>query len=152
MTEIIRTSWGGTEITYNESDGKWVFELRGRERRVDSLRAAKEAIDKPEPKAKNPYKPVPCWLNVNGGWVPGIITSIAEGRPYSRTKSLWVVSNGTRSKLDLDEVFAATGENDTIRGTVSELRLQLANTRHRISALMDSMARADISSFEEIKE
>lgn len=52
----ITITHNGVTITYSEVENKFVFELRGRERKVDSLREAREAIDKPAPKVKKPFE------------------------------------------------------------------------------------------------
>lgn len=46
------TTHNGIEIEYLEREDLWQFELYGRERKVESLAAAKEAIDKPRPSRK----------------------------------------------------------------------------------------------------
>ena len=62
MANDMKVFHDGVEIEYRESDNQWFFELRGRERKADSLKAAKEAIDKPEPKPKKKFEPIAGWM------------------------------------------------------------------------------------------
>ena len=51
----LTVEYSGITIEYIEDDNKFRFELRGRERKAESLKQAKEWIDKPEP-VKKPSK------------------------------------------------------------------------------------------------
>ena len=44
MSNAITATYHDVSILYREEDNRWVFELRGRERSVESLEAAKKAI------------------------------------------------------------------------------------------------------------
>lgn len=117
MSEKIQITYDGVEITYVESTNKWNFELRGRERNVDSLQTAKEAIDKPEPVKKKPFTRVPAFILENlysstAKFVPVEVTSIAERQPYSSTPYVWIVgADGHRKRQNVYYVYADTAEN-----------------------------------------
>lgn len=112
----IKVTYGGVEITYAEFTNQWVFELRGRERKVESLKAAKEAIDKPEPAKKSPFKRTTAFI-VNNAWDDAgfskvEVTSVAVAAVYESHPYLWVVyPNGERKKVSSQIVIENTPEN-----------------------------------------
>ena len=56
------TTYNEVEISYNEDDSKFEFQLRGRLRSAATLKEAKEAIDKTPKEAKKPFERFTCWL------------------------------------------------------------------------------------------
>lgn len=113
----ITVTYDGVEITYVEYTNKWNFELRGRERNVDSLTAAKEAIDKPEPVKKKPFTRIPAFVlesnyNSIAKFIPVEVTSVAESPSYRTTQQVWIVGpKGKREQKDAPYVYADTPEN-----------------------------------------
>ena len=109
MTNVT-TTYGGIEIVYNEDENKWVFELHGRERKMDSLTQAKEAIDRSVAEKSEPFQRVPIWVwEYIGEPKQGMITSIA-GTSYQRGVYYWVVVDGQRRKMSQDSCFPDTPE------------------------------------------
>lgn len=126
MTKNITVDYIGITIEYFEHTNKWRFELRGRERNVDSLALAKAAIDKPEPvkKSAKQFQRVQV-LHAGGYGLSGYnkknrsvvtITSIAEDQ-YNRDKSnpstAWITrENGDRSKEGVHALYLINASND----------------------------------------
>ena len=117
-SELIATQYAGITIEYNERENKWVFELRGRERKTDSLSAAKEAIDKPEPIKKAPFTKIPAYKYSysDRSFTLVTITSVADFRGYSKTRpEVWVViPQAGRVKVYADELYAVTEGNNKL--------------------------------------
>lgn len=114
---------GGITIEYSEADNQWVFELRGRERRVESLIKAKEFIDKPNPvdKPESTFKPVICWHGRwNEGWQQATVTSIADVQ-YG-TQKVWATIRETRQAEDM-----TTLERQLLKNFVNEVTSLLHN-------------------------
>ena len=115
---IIKVTYGGVEITYDEFTNQWVFELRGRERKVGSLSKAKENIDAPEPVKKKPFTHIPAMMQAESWARKEIsnfekvdITSVAA-RSYGDMQ-VWIVrqKNGVREKVSIHRVYENTPEN-----------------------------------------
>lgn len=144
----IATNYGGIEIVYRESDSRWVFTLRGRERSAESLSLAKAAIDKPEPKKKSAFSPVEAWYSgyrFGGGadWRKVTITSIAESGPrYSSGGDVWIKDGKERSKVDVSGLFSVNESNNAI---IEEL-LNLKKESEAIDARINS-ARSKLKVF-----
>lgn len=127
MSEAIKVSYNGVEITYSEGENQWLFELRGRSRKAESLQKAKEAIDKPvQQKAGTEFKRCKAWLMRYGKWHKVDVTSYA-GVSY-RTDHWWVSDGGERSKAGC--LYQDTPENAAI---VEEF--------HKIDAELERLAR-----------
>lgn len=105
-------------IEYLEDENKFRFELRGRERKAESLKQAKEWIDKPEPAKKSSKKFERFNVTYSGGYSGGAhkksrcvvtVTSASEDR-YREDKSdpsaAWVLrQNGSREKLGVHWLY-----------------------------------------------
>src|ERR1700676_2626833 len=114
----LTVSYGGVDITYVESTNKWNFELRSRERNVDSLTLAKEAIDKPEPIKKKPFARISAFVLASKNYTdvyifqPVEVTCVAEQRTYRNAPQFWIVdARGKRETKDSLQVYADTPEN-----------------------------------------
>lgn len=123
MSEAIKVSYNGVEITYSEGENQWLFELRGRSRKAESLQKAKEAIDKPvRQKADTEFKRCKAWFHRWGEWKKVDVTSFA-GMGYSRGE-WWIMAEGNRSKESA--LYADTPENaaiiEEIKKTDAEIR------------------------------
>ena len=144
--------YGGIEIEYLEDVNKWQFELRGRERKADSLKAAKAAIDKPDPKAKKSFVPIPAWMrssrfNDEEGWVKVTVTSVADKSDrglYGRREELWIVNNGKRSKERADRFHADTPENAAIRAEIDRLTEVIAAAETKRGEIEQDLTRIEL--------
>jgi len=106
----IKSEHAGIEITYNESTDRWVFELRGREKSAESLRLAREAIDKPEPKDKKPFTRIEAFKkDYQRGFTKVTVTSIAESGYGGR--NVWILQNKNRSKESAFTIFPVNEHN-----------------------------------------
>jgi hypothetical protein len=138
MKEIVKITYSGVEIEYQEETNKWRFELRGREHKTDSLTDAKIAIDKPEPVKKQKFERIAAWQRSHS-WSETIfhkvyVTSIAES-DYSGRIQVWVVkdSNGERSKEPSETIIAANAENDMLMIEYSNLDKKIQQAEKRKS-------------------
>src|SRR5687767_3440774 len=107
-----------TTITYNESEDKWEFTLRGRDRSAGSLVKAKEYIDKPVPAEKaKPFEKIAAWkFGYSDKPVRVEITGIAESPSYRRNAlSVWIKNGTQREKVDvLYCIYPSNPENDAL--------------------------------------
>jgi hypothetical protein len=143
MSEPIKVTYGGVEITYLEREDKWRFELRGRERSSESLAKAKEAIDRPDPPEKKPFKRISAWVNKYSGFAKVEVTSIAESS-YGHTQ-VWVTGTGTgwrhgkeRSKESASMVYPSP-QNDAKVEEWMALSKQIDTLRERQVKLVKEM-------------
>lgn len=118
--EIPEITYTGIKIQYIEGRDRWVFELRGKDRSAETLRKAKDAIDKPAPRDKSDsFTPFDAMIQTYGGHKPCRVTSMAEyvyGAHY-----FWVVCDGKRSKEPEDMLFADTKANRYAANAISDL-------------------------------
>lgn len=124
----------GTTITYNESENRWAFTLRGRDRSAESLAKAKEYIDKPVPfgeKAK-PFEKIPAWyFPYNDTPKKAEVTGIAE-KGYS-CEEVWITCEGKRSKQRvLDRIYPANEKNDALVQQIITAQQEIVNLRKSI--------------------
>jgi hypothetical protein len=116
---VVVVKYDGLEIVYWEYENKWKFELRGRERSAESLKRAKEIIDKPDPKKKNSFKRIPALIlgsaliGDNGDRFKKVeVTSVAEQKYYQSSPQLWIIdSAGKREQISSNKVYQDTPEN-----------------------------------------
>lgn len=103
----------GVEIEYLEGENRWRFELRGRERKVESLANARAAIDKPEPKERAKFEKIGCIGRgqYGGDLWRGVVTSVAESDRYTRRPQVWVLRDGQSRKESAGNVYADSPEN-----------------------------------------
>lgn len=109
--------YSGITIEYLEDDSKFRFELRGKERKAESLKQAKEWIDKPEPVKKANKKFERFEVTFSNGYMGAhkrnrsvvTITSIAEDRyrnDANDPSAAWVLkSNGERAKAGVHALY-----------------------------------------------
>jgi hypothetical protein len=138
-------------IGYYESDNQWTFELRGRERTVESLAKAKEAIDKPAPEKKEAFKPIAAfnyennhYMGIGGAkFVAVTITSLVEAGHYAwiNSSEKGYRSNG-RSKERADNLYLATSENAEKVVAWAALQKQVVELTEKMEVLKKSMKTA----------
>lgn len=144
----LTVAYGGVDITYVEYTNKWNFELRGRERNVDSLALAKEAIDKPELVKKKPFIRIPAFVMENDyspvtKFVPVQVTSVAENPTYRTNVMFWIVDGkGKREQKAAVQVYADTPENRILMAqyiadtkTIDNLNNQLRKSLKQIETV-----------------
>jgi hypothetical protein len=119
-SEKVSVTYDGIEIEYLEQDDKWRFELRGRERKADTLAKAKEAIDKPAPQEKT-FVPTRAYLSNYSGVEAVTITSLAETDSYSGQQVWTLGKGGSRKKQSLKDCYEVSPENDAILETCESL-------------------------------
>lgn len=111
----------GVQILYLEDSNKWRFELRGRERKADSLKQAKEWIDKPAPvkKASKSFERFECYqMDRFYGYGDQqlkvevvTVTSVAQDTYRGTNCVAWITNkNGERSKANVDVLFEISEE------------------------------------------
>jgi hypothetical protein len=134
----------GITITYSEFENKFIFELRGRERKVGSLREAREAIEKPPPKDKKPFNRVKAYAYSYGLMEEGEVTSIAE--VSYRSRYVWFVNNmGNRSKQDAAACFPINPKNEELKKAIDRLKSAIGKLNLKIKSLRDKMQGLEIT-------
>lgn len=114
------------EISYDESDDRWHFTLRGRGRSAETLSRAKEAIDKePVEKRKQVFPRFEAYLSRYGSNVE-IVTVIALGdEAWRGHPRFWVVNkDGKRSKEHAISLFPVNEKNTAIVAEIVALKKQ----------------------------
>jgi hypothetical protein len=146
MSEIPKVAYHSVEIEYRESENKWYFELRGRERSAHTLKDAKEIIDKPEPKEKSTFKRVNA---IRIGYSPNDIefievTSIAEKGRYDRETSFWTVANGNRQKRDGRSIYSDNEFNRAVVAKIQSLAKEIETLEKQQKELVQSMSHLEL--------
>jgi hypothetical protein len=145
MSDLVKVTYDGVEITYNESRDRWTFELRGRERSAESLAKAKEAIDKPEPKEKAPFARISAYMKSYGDYMKSYgdkfqkveVTSVAED-DYG-TPRVWTVRNGDRRKERADSLYCANAKNESLIAEYEALQTEIKALEEKSRALVNKM-------------
>lgn len=110
MTEALKVTYSDIEVTYDEKDNVWRFELRGRQRSSESLSKAKDAIDAPAPTDKKPFTRIKAYIeSYASGFNPCEVTSIAEFSYGSQ--QVWIVEGKDRSKKAAGNIVLDTPAN-----------------------------------------
>jgi hypothetical protein len=147
----VKTTYNGTEITYNERTDRWEFELRGSSRSAETLSKAKEVIEKPAPKDKTPFTRTPAFYRgySGDGYQKVEVTSIANSSSLYGGKEVWVsipTANAKRgdgrperTKVRTSDLRAYVPENvelvDKMRVT-SDAIAKLENEKTRLAEQM----------------
>lgn len=145
--KTIGTLHQGIEINYVEADNQWLFTLRGRERKVESLAKAKEIIDKPEPIAKKPFARVKGFTTkgyagyAGSEYTDAEVTSIAApGRFYfGGCGEVWVSVGKNREKIDSGKFFPATVHNIKLRRDIETKIAERDELDEEISELQNKL-------------
>ncbi len=134
------------EINYQESSDDWHFTLRGRERTAKSLKAAKEAIDKPAPKKTKPFERFDVWYSGRYGFDPefktATVTSIVVGR-YGREECR-VNCDGKIETVDASKVYTKSKKNDELVARILAINHEIAKMEKERDKLMKIMTPAKI--------
>lgn len=142
-TNQITVTHNGIEITYNEDTNWFHFTLRGRDRKCQTLRAARDLIDKPEKDEKPPFKPVKAWhYGHYEGFKPVTVTSVAEeryGSIYFWTKD----EHGSRSKEAASYIYASNPKNDRLIEVIKKAEDEKSKLEKQIAKIMDKLDRVE---------
>lgn len=138
--------YDGIEIEYKERENKWNFELRGRERNADSLKQAKEIIDKPDPIKKTPFNKTRAYrsgLFDKDSFKLVTVTSIAE---YDRrTPYFWVTDEtGNRRKESASNIYAHTAVNASLIQDYKHISDKIKNLDEERSILVQQMTHLEV--------
>ncbi len=109
-------------IEYREDKNDWTFELRGKERVVESLQKAREVIDQPAPKVKKPFTRVQAYqVSTYSSWNRDMfklleITSLAQDKDSSGRPYVWAtnLTDKTREKVNQGVLATICPENDQL--------------------------------------
>ena len=142
MKEQLTVEHQGIKIIYRETDNKFVFELRNRERSVDSLREAREAIDKPAPKDEPAFARIDAWhRSYRDPYHKVQVTSLVD----SHWKECWIMDGKKRSKVRQSSVFPCGPHNDALVGKlialnteINQLTRETNDTAEKLKHLNDS--------------
>ena len=141
--------YDGITISYDERDDVFRFILRGRNRSANSLRQAKEFIDKPVPESvkKKTFEPTQAYYQgrYSGDFAfeEVTVTSVAEDSRHGI--SLWIKdANGNRSKEGTYAVFLKNDANAKIIQQIKDITKQINDLEEQRSTLKDSMAKFEV--------
>jgi len=143
--ESIKTHYDGIELEY--LDDKWVFELRGRERKADTLTKAKEIIDKPEPKDNKPFERINGFIKraySDGVFLPVQVTSIAQSQNHRGEPEVWVMKDGQRCKENAHSIILHTAENIAVMEQIKNLSIAIQSAHKKINDLSSNFTRLSI--------
>lgn len=142
-TNQITVTHNGIEITYNEDTNWFHFTLRGRDRKCQTLRAARDLIDQPAKDEKPPFKPVKAWCYGHyEGFNPVTITSVAEERYGS--VYFWIKDkDGNRSKEASSYIYASTAKNDRLIEVIRKAEAEKAKLEKQIAKVMEELDRVE---------
>ena len=149
MSDTISVKYSGAEITYDENKNKWVFELNGNERKAESLANAKAAIDKPRPKEKKAFEPIPVYFSNFSEYKEAHITSIADNSDYRGGNYCWIVCGRERSKESASRLFARNEKNAKIIAEIKAHEKDLETIRKRSDKLVEQLELAALPEREE---
>jgi len=171
MSEKLKVAFTVTyqdiKIEYLEDVNKWRFELRGRERKAESLTQAKEWIDKPEPakKASKTFKRFEALFCK--GWnsygtlghdkkdrIVVTVTSAAHDvyRNTNTPSAAWILNAGERSKEAVEKLFEISDENTQKWERFDALSAQIENLKKEAEKLLKSIKRIDLTGYLDEKE
>lgn len=137
----MKVVYGGIEITYDERENVWRFELRGRERSAESLAKAKETIDKPEPNKKaNTFERRKAYFREYGSFKVVEVTSVAEPG-YRSGDVFWILNGKNRSKEAGYKLWEYSAENTATVEQIKSLENQVKNLNEQIKKLEEGMGR-----------
>lgn len=115
--QVPSTVYQGIAIKYNEKADRWEYEREGVERYAQSLKAAKEAIDKPLPEKRGKFERFTAFMNrySSSEFKEVTVTSFIED-DYGRIRDAWISYPGSyrgkeREKVGLHSLIANTPEN-----------------------------------------
>ncbi len=139
----VNVTYDGIKIEYLEEKNVWRFELRGRERKVESLAKAKEAIDKPEPKEKKPFTRIKAYMTQSWGndlFDTVEITSLAEDESYDKKPNYWVVkADKTREKAGYYKIFEICEHNDKAIAEMKRLDKETERIKKEREAIVKTL-------------
>jgi len=126
---MIETTYKGILIAYNETDNKWEFTLRDRDRSYPSLALARAIIDRPEKDTneRNKFEPVEGWLTdrwAKTAGKAGKVTGVALSR-YGNQRVWFVAEGGNRTKEVLENFVPKTPENEEKRAVLEQLNKEI---------------------------
>lgn len=150
----VTIQYSGITVEYFEEPNKWRFELRGRERNAESLKQAKEWIDKPEPVSKKAAKNFERFeVLLAGRWgyeghKPDsrrivTVTSIAEDRfrnDVNDPSAAWIVNKaGERSKESVQNLYVLNAANEKKWAEYDALQAHKARIEKEAAAVLKSL-------------
>lgn len=159
LTELkvgLTTTYNGIVIEYLEDQNKWRFELRGRERKADSLMQVKEWIDKPEPVKKSTKAFKRFEALFAGGWSNSYkkedrrivqVTSAAQDmyRGSNVPNAAWILKNGERSKESVEKLFEISEANTEKWAQYDATMETVFRLTKQAETLIKSMKRIDLT-------
>lgn len=142
----MKTEYSGIEIAYDEDRNEWLFDLRGRSRKADSLAKAKEAIDK-EPKEKR-VQAFPRFEAYNFTYnrlEKVTVTSVAEDGYYGAGKCFWVTGpDGKRKKERASSLYPVNDHNTVVIEKIMVKKKEIETHEQQISVLNAGLQQAKV--------
>lgn len=151
----------GVQILYLEDSNKWRFELRGRERKADSLKQAKEWIDKPAPvkKASKAFERFQCYKHADR-WGYGdkenkvaVVTVTSVGLDMFRNTNIpctaWIIEgdNNERSKVNVEVLFEISDDTKKKLADSNALIREAEALKKKADAIFKSIKRVNLEKY-----
>lgn len=152
---VMSVVYDGITIGYDEDESVFRFILRGRNRKADSLKQAKDFIDKPVPEEvkKTPFEPVEAYYRSgysyrsNDEFELVTVTSLAEDSKYNSVEAWIKDKSGSRSKVGIHSLYLKTDANFKVIQQMKALDKQEEDIRKQ-----KEKALATVQKFEAVKE
>jgi hypothetical protein len=95
---------------------------------------AKEAIDKPDPAKKSPFKRVQVWtseypFSSDGEYKLIEVTGVAEGKGYDGSPKYWASDGKNRKVIDSHRTYVVNLENNKKITEITKLNTQIEALR-----------------------
>lgn len=131
----------GIEITYNESNDRWEFELAGHERWAATLGKAREAVEAKPKEKRDAFQRFEAYMMERwAGSEPArkvTVTSVAAEDGISRGRCVWITGgkHKGREKVRAEVLFVISPANDRIIAEIKQCAAERAAIDKRDSQL-----------------
>lgn len=139
----MKITHNGTDINYDEPSNTWKFVLRARDRSVESLAKAKEAIDKPVAEKSKPFEKIPAWEFRND--VPAKVEITGWTDQYG-SPAAWITcpKDGRRKERIEFRLYPSTPENDSSVEQIIAKCAEVARLNDEIRRLKYKLAKLEV--------
>jgi hypothetical protein len=135
------------EISYNEHNDTWEFELRNKQRQATTLALAKQAIDKPPLPDKKTFERIPVYVAYGQKYERAEITSLVQTK-YSSYEA-WVTyldgnMKGKRERKSMYYLYAITDDNRALINQVDALWTQIEGLQRKRNEITSQLPKLEI--------
>jgi hypothetical protein len=144
MSDTLKTTYKNVEIEYRESANAWFFEIGGKEKSAENLRAAKLQID------AAPKKKIEKWEAYEIGddhehRQPAIVSVGAQVEDYRSRPAFWIKRDGEQKrKISRMALVKITPANDAKLAEIRRLQAEIDKLDEEQADLETSLERVDL--------